>query len=89
MKRFLAVMNNPETKLRGMPASVWVWERRFSEHFAPPKSRDATVVVNNTPVFHFNGEPVTMDSWARVTERARRLVDRAEPKQLTEGSNCE
>lgn len=50
MQAFLAELNNPETKLRSMPASVWIWERRFSQFFAQPKASSAPTVNVNVGV---------------------------------------
>lgn len=74
MERFLAIQNNPETKLRGMPASVWVWERRFPQFFAPPKTGTASVSVNLQTCIGLSDD---------IAKRARAFVVTSKPvKQL-------
>jgi hypothetical protein len=74
-------------KLRTMPASVWLLERRFPEDFAAPKTRDGVqvnVAINNAP---------PADAYARAARlimggaTSRREVERVgPPKALVRGT---
>lgn len=59
-------------KLRTMPASVWLLERRFPDEFAPPKNRDGGVQVN-VQVNQVSGESLV---------RAARLVTHKPAKSI-------
>ncbi len=75
---FFDMMNDPETKLRTMPAQVWLMERAFPEHFAQPKAGGGNAITFNGPT------QINVQHKGALKSLLRRVIAPPKPAKVSE-----